>query len=163
MRIAHSTQSGNKAGDRWSHGFSLVELMVAITLGLLLTAGMVQLFSSSKITFQTNDGLARVQENGRFALELLKRELRTAGTHGFCAGRIEITNHLNPGCGGGAVDFFDPNRAITGWEYASTGSGDDFCRTGSHPAPTCLSCAPSACSRTSPPRALHRKMPRRST
>ena len=107
-------------------GFSLIELMVAITLGLVLTAGMIQLFSSTKLTFQTNDGLARVQENGRFAIEILKRELRQAGTHGFCAGRIEITNHLNDSCGGGAVDFFDPDRTITGWEYVGTGPGDDY-------------------------------------
>lgn len=107
-------------------GLSLIELMVAITLGLLLTGGMIQLFSSSKVTFQTNDAIARVQENGRFALELLKRDLRMAGTHGFCAGRIEITNHLNPACGGGAEDFFDPNRSVTGWEFDGSGSDDDF-------------------------------------
>ena len=107
-------------------GLSLIELMVAITLGLLLTAGMVQLFNSSKVTFQTNDAIARVQENGRFALELLKRDLREAGSFGFCAGQIEINNHLNTGCGGGADDFFDPNRSLVGWEFEGTGLGDDF-------------------------------------
>ena len=66
--------------SRTRRGFSLIELMVAITLGLLLTAGLVQLFTSTKVTFNTNDALARVQENGRFALENLKRELREAGT-----------------------------------------------------------------------------------
>jgi type IV pilus assembly protein PilW len=109
-----------------NRGLSLVELMVAITLGLLLTAGMIQLFNSSKVTFQTNDGIARVQENGRFALELLKRELREAGSFGFCAGQIEITNHLNTGCGGGADDFFDANRSLVGWEFSGTGLGEDF-------------------------------------
>jgi len=108
------------------NGFSLVELMVAITLGLLLTAGMIQLFSSSKLTFQTNDALARVQENGRFALELLKRELREAGTGGFCAGRLDINNHLREDCPGGGEDFFDPNRAVTGWEFAGTGSNENY-------------------------------------
>jgi len=57
-----------------ARGLSLIELLVAITLGLLLTAGMIQLFNSSKVTFQANDGIARVQENGRFALELLKHQ-----------------------------------------------------------------------------------------
>jgi len=115
-----------KPRDRRQHGLSLVELMVAITLGLLLTGGMLQLFESSKVTFNTNDAVARVQENGRFAMEILKRELRSAGTHGFCAGRMEINNHLNPSCGGGAEDFFDPNRAITGWEFGGTGFGDEY-------------------------------------
>jgi len=104
-------------------GFSLVELMIALLLGLLLTAGMIQLFSSSKVTFTTNDALARVQENGRFALETLKRELRESGTLGFCAGDVEITNHLNTSCGGGAQAFFNPNLALVGWEYANTGPG----------------------------------------
>src|SRR6056297_2680692 len=76
-------------------GFSLIEMMVAITLGLLLTAGMIQLFDSTKVTFRSNDALARVQENGRFTLELLKREFRHLGADGFCAGRLNIRNHLD--------------------------------------------------------------------
>lgn len=121
------TEPANSRGRRTCHsGFSLIELMVAITLGLLLTAGMIQLFSSSKLTFQTNDALARVQENGRFALEVLKRDLREAGTSGFCAGRLEINNHLREDCSGGGQDFFDPNRAVTGWEFAGTGSNENY-------------------------------------
>lgn len=107
-------------------GFSVVELLVALTLGLLLVAGMIQLFNTSKTTFRTNDALARVQENGRFALEILKRELREAGSHGFCAGRIEIRNHLRTSCAGGAVDLFNANRALVGWEYTGTGAGQAY-------------------------------------
>jgi type IV pilus assembly protein PilW len=119
-----SRQSGTP-GTRSCAGFSLVELMVAITLGLLLTAGMIQLFSSSRLTFQTSDALARVQENGRFAMELIKRDLRSAGERGFCAGRLEIRNHLRDSCSGGGQDFFDPARAIVGWEFDGTGFGED--------------------------------------
>lgn len=105
-------------------GFSLVELMVAITLGLLLTAGMVQLFSSTKVTFRTNDALARVQENGRFTLEMLKRDLREAGTNGFCAAQLEVRSHLDSA---DALDeIFDAGRLIIGWNYAGTSSGNDF-------------------------------------
>ena len=113
------------AGRSW-RGFSLVELMIAITLGLLLTAGLIQLFSSTKVTFNTNDALARVQENGRFALETLKRELREAGTLGFCGGQAPIRNHLNTGCAGGSDDFFNPDFAVVGWEYEDTGLGEPF-------------------------------------
>lgn len=107
-------------------GFSLVELMIAITLGLLLTAGMIQLFNSSKVTFRTNDAVARVQENGRFALEMLKLQLREAGTLGFCAGQVPITNHLSTGGSGGDDDFFNPEFAVVGWEYTGTGPGQNF-------------------------------------
>jgi len=109
-----------------ARGVSLVELLIAITLGLLVTAGMVQLFNSSKITFRTNDALARVQENGRFALETLKRELRESGSLGFCAGRVEIDNHLRQDCGGGVSDLFDANRSLVGWEFDGTGRNDPF-------------------------------------
>ncbi|NKI35236.1 hypothetical protein HFP89_08660 [Wenzhouxiangella sp. XN79A] len=111
---------------RRARGLSLVELMIALVLGLLVTAGLIQLFGTAKLTFLTADASARVQENGRFTMELLKRDLRMAGTHGFCAARLEINNHLDPACGGGVSDFFDPNRAVLGWEYDGTGINDAF-------------------------------------
>ncbi len=109
-----------------SRGFSLIEMMVAITLGLLLTGGLIQLFSSTKVTFNSNEALARVQENGRFAMELLKRELRPVGARGFCAGRLEIENHLNDDCSEFPSDIFAGEVGLTGWEYEGTGRGDDF-------------------------------------
>tara|TARA_Y100001934_G_C12371255_1_gene786448 strand:+ start:1549 stop:2307 length:759 start_codon:yes stop_codon:yes gene_type:complete len=60
-------------------GFSLVELMIAMVLGLLLLAGVVNVQISSKETFQTSDDLSRVQENGRFALDILASDIRMAG------------------------------------------------------------------------------------
>ncbi|MDT8410196.1 MAG: PilW family protein [Wenzhouxiangellaceae bacterium] len=104
-------------------GFSLIELMIALTLGLLLTAGMVQLFSSTKSTFNTNEGFARVQENGRFAIETLKRELRPTGDTGFCGGDIRVRNHLNAACSDFTASILD-RAPITGFEYAGSGSGD---------------------------------------
>ncbi|MGK7295809.1 MAG: PilW family protein [Candidatus Wenzhouxiangella sp. M2_3B_020] len=118
--------NGNATGSLRAMGFSLIELMVAITLGLLLTAGMLQLFQGTKVTFNTNDALARVQENGRFTLELLKRQIREAGADGFCAADLEIENHLNQGCSGYVDALFDSNLAITGWDFAGTGSGDSY-------------------------------------
>lgn len=107
-------------------GFSLVELMVALTLGLLLTGGLIQLFSSTKVTFNANETLARVQENGRFAMERLKRELRPVGARGFCAGRLDIENHLNNSCSQFPAEVFAGDVGLTGWEYSGTGRGDNF-------------------------------------
>lgn len=107
-------------------GFSLVELMVALTLGLLLTGGLIQLFNSTKVTFNTSEALARVQENGRFAMERLKRELRPVGSRGFCAGRLDIENHLNDNCSQFPAEIFSGNVGLTGWEYSGTGRGDTF-------------------------------------
>ena len=65
-------------------GFSLVELMVAITLSLLLLSGVVAIFSSSRVSYETTHQLSRIQETGRFALEQLSRHIRSAGFAG-CA------------------------------------------------------------------------------
>lgn len=107
-------------------GFSLIELMVALVLGLLILAGVLQVFVGSRMTFNTNEAVARVQENGRFAVEVLRRPLREAGMNGFCAGNMAIRNHLNT-CADDYVNaIFDPNRVVTGWEADGTDRTDDY-------------------------------------
>jgi len=60
-------------------GFSLVELMIALVLGLILVGSAADVMISTKQTFQTTDELSRIQENGRFALDVLVRDIRMAG------------------------------------------------------------------------------------
>lgn len=76
------------------HGFSLVELMVAMALSLILLAGVLAIFASSRKTFETNDRLSRIQESGRFALDSIVRDIRAAGYIG-CSQRAPVTNLLN--------------------------------------------------------------------
>jgi type IV pilus assembly protein PilW len=63
-------------------GFSLVELMVALTIGLIILAAVSMLFVSSKKTYTSQDNLARLQENARFAMQFLIKDLRLAGYYG---------------------------------------------------------------------------------
>jgi len=107
-------------------GLSLIELMIAMVLGLLVVGAILQLFLGSRATQMSNEALARVQENGRFSVELLKSEFRDVGTHGFCAADMEIRNHLNDDCANYVNSIYDPNRAFVGWEYAGTGRGEAF-------------------------------------
>jgi len=60
-------------------GFTLIELMVSILIGLFLLAGLVQIFFASKQTYRLGDGLSRLQENGRFAQYEINRMVRLAG------------------------------------------------------------------------------------
>lgn len=69
---------------RLQKGFSLVELMIAITIGLVLMTGVVQMFLSSKTVFTTQQGLSRVQETGRLAVDFMARDIRESGFYG-CA------------------------------------------------------------------------------
>ncbi|HEU5137747.1 MAG TPA: PilW family protein [Steroidobacteraceae bacterium] len=83
---------------RYQRGFSLVEIMVALTLSLILLAGVLAVMYSSKVTYMENERVGRLQENGRAALEMILRDLRGAGFPG-CAqpieGLFEMTNTLS--------------------------------------------------------------------
>ncbi len=76
-------------------GFTLVELMVAITISLIILAAVSSLFVSSKKTYTTQDRLARVQENGRFAMQFITRDLRMAGYTGCLNKLILNTTYFN--------------------------------------------------------------------
>ena len=60
-----------------ARGFSLIELMVSIVIGLILVAGILSIFFSSRVTYTSNEKTARLQENGRVALDNLAHDLRS--------------------------------------------------------------------------------------
>ena len=62
-----------------THGFTLVELMVSMVLGLVISAAAVNIYLESRYSYQQDEELARLQENGRFSLNYLKRELTLSG------------------------------------------------------------------------------------
>ncbi len=63
-------------------GFSLVELLVAMTLGLLLVTGMVGVFAGNKRSSELNSAMTQMQENVRFALNDISADIRMAGHQG---------------------------------------------------------------------------------
>lgn len=77
MKQMFETRTPNKQA-----GLSLIELMISITLGLILMAGVVQMFVSSKSVFTTQQSMSRIQETGRLAIEFLSRDIRMAGFYG---------------------------------------------------------------------------------
>ncbi|OGT19336.1 MAG: hypothetical protein A2V90_04310 [Gammaproteobacteria bacterium RBG_16_57_12] len=84
-------------------GFSLVELMVALTIGLIILSAVSMLFVSSKKTYTTQDSLARLQENARFAMQFIVKDLRLAGYYGCIdeIGEDTVNSTLND-----ETDFF---------------------------------------------------------
>ncbi|RFC38394.1 MAG: type IV pilus assembly protein PilW [Candidatus Nitrotoga sp. LAW] len=60
-------------------GFTLVELMIAMTIGLILLLVVGTVFTSSRQIFRIQEDNARIQESGRFALEILGRSVKQAG------------------------------------------------------------------------------------
>ena len=63
-------------------GFSLIEIMIALLIGVFLLGGMLQIFSVSQQTYRMQSNLARLQENGRFALDFLAHDIRMVGYWG---------------------------------------------------------------------------------
>ncbi|MFC3907876.1 PilW family protein [Legionella dresdenensis] len=74
-------------------GFSIVEFLIATSLGALLIAIAGAVYLSNKTTYRIQDGLARLQENGRYAAYILAKDLRMAGFQG-CANQrqVKVTN-----------------------------------------------------------------------
>lgn len=62
-----------------SGGFTLVEVMIAIAIGLFLTAVVAHLFVNSRSAYNTTDEISRLQENMRFAYDLLTRTVHLTG------------------------------------------------------------------------------------
>ena len=60
-------------------GIGLVELMVAMTIGLVILIALAYFFLGSRQINRTHDDVSRMQENGRYALETLGRAIRQAG------------------------------------------------------------------------------------
>ena len=77
-----NADTGLPWGARCQRGLTLVELLVAMALGVILSGGVVAAYLGSKRHYVYEDQVARVQENGRYALQLLRRELAMAGFYG---------------------------------------------------------------------------------
>jgi type IV pilus assembly protein PilW len=78
-------------------GFSLVELMVAMAIGLIMTLVIAEMFVGNKRTYTVQDENARLQENARFAFSLLSRQIRIAGfKRSECAGAVCFFDVANP-------------------------------------------------------------------
>lgn len=113
-------------------GLSLVELMISITLGLFLMAGVVQMFVSSNTVFGTQQGLSRVQETGRLAVEFIGRDLRMASFSGcrnttIQQGTSRIIDPLTnpPGNGFGLVGLHrNFNEGLHGYTITTPSSTD---------------------------------------
>ena len=62
---------------------SLIELMIGLTIGLMLTLGLFTLIAGQSTTFKTQDDFARMQENATSALRYIGDSIRMAGFYGF--------------------------------------------------------------------------------
>ncbi len=105
-------------------GFSLIELMIAMVIGLLIMSGVFQVFISSKHSDKVLQAEAEMQENARFAFSVMTNIIQQAGNFGCQASTNLVTrNAVKPPV---TPNTFRPARIIEGWEAKDTGHGDSY-------------------------------------
>ena len=72
-------------------GLSLVELMISLAIGSLITAGVVQLYTANSATYSLVMGQSRMQESARFALAFISRDVQRAGHRGCFSGNLQLS------------------------------------------------------------------------
>lgn len=103
-------------------GFTLVELLVALSLGVLLLGIVITIYLGSKATFSAATGVARSQESTRFATHFMKQDIRMSG-YVACSEGVSTRK---------VVDDDDETfpaslqNAIFGWEYNGTDVGNNY-------------------------------------
>jgi type IV pilus assembly protein PilW len=65
--------------SRRAAGFSLIEMMVAITLSLIVTAAVISVFAGSRTAYQATTGVAAFTDSGRYAMNFIQEAGRVAG------------------------------------------------------------------------------------
>lgn len=110
--------SDRHAGVRRQAGFSLIELMIAMLIGLLVVGAAVGIFLSNRQVYRATEGVGRLQEGARVAFELMSRDLREAAGNP-CVNNLPIANVLNNSGGNWWSNIHSWGDAFRGY-----GSGD---------------------------------------
>jgi type IV pilus assembly protein PilW len=139
LRLASVRSNGIAQG-----GVSLVELMVALVLGLFLIFGAVTIYSKSRTTYRTTEAVARLQETARYAFDTIEPDVRMASYWGLASRADYIVNGTVPGDdrpaelddAAGEIDDCGDNFGINLQEYLAGVNGADA--AGTWP----LDCAP---------------------
>jgi type IV pilus assembly protein PilW len=87
-------------------GLTLVEILIALLIGVFLTAGVIQVFIGTKQTYRMQDALSRLQENGRLAMELIGRDIRS-GDYRECPTMASVASAIT-----GTNGTVQTNRAL---------------------------------------------------
>ncbi len=95
-RLNHISQSG----------FSIIELLVAVAIGLLILLSVSGIFLNSLFSEKTNDAAAEILTNGRYAIEVLRKEALHAGYLGISSTTPNIpTTNIGTVASDCGVDF----------------------------------------------------------
>ena len=109
-------------------GFTLIELMVAMVLGLLIIVGVLSVFLANKQTYGRSEELSLYQEKARFVSDLITQDIRQAD--GTPCRKRDSSYTINPGdtglAWGDGIEGYsgDPNSEVPGEVAFGTGVAD---------------------------------------
>ncbi|KRG88126.1 hypothetical protein ABB34_01530 [Stenotrophomonas daejeonensis] len=103
-------------------GFSLIELMVSMLIGLLVVGAAVGIFLSNRQVYRATEGVGRLQEGTRVAFELMSRDLREAAGNP-CVNNLPIANVLNNSGGNWWSNINSWADAFRGYGTGETAAG----------------------------------------
>lgn len=110
---------------RPARGLTIVELMVALTVGLIVLAATSVLFVGSSRGRTQLETSADVIENGRYAIDMLSRELSQAGFYGPLP-NANISGSTNAPCSTTVSDWENSFQLhVLGWNSAPGASDAD--------------------------------------
>lgn len=101
-------------------GMSLIEILVAMAIGLLLMVGVLQVFSAMRQSFKLQEALSNVQENARFAVDFISKDLRMAGYMG-CMQQISEGGRIVNVVSGSNNWWFNASLGLRGYDGTETG------------------------------------------
>lgn len=96
-------------------GFTLVELMIAMLLGLIVIGGVTSVFLAGQQTYRANEALGDVGDGSRVAFEMLSRDLRGTGYNGCDDTNGRVANVLN----NATLWYTNWNQPLQGFDDAS--------------------------------------------
>lgn len=100
-------------------GLTLVELLIALTIGLFLVGAVSTLYVKTRGGFDYANEMARIQETGRFAIAALGRDIRGAGYNG-CGISTTTFNIITDSTTNPYLDSSTPIRGYDGSGYPTT-------------------------------------------
>lgn len=77
---------------KFQYGFTLLEVFVALTIGLVILAGVLSVFVGMKTTVSETSSYGELQENGRFAVSLLSEDLLRQDFWGDYTGSVTLAS-----------------------------------------------------------------------
>lgn len=111
-----------RRGRRPQTGFSLIELMIALVIGLLVVGAAVGIFLSNRQVYRATEGVGRLQEGTRVAFELMSRDLREAAGNP-CVNNLPLANVLNNSGGNWWSNIHSWQDAFRGYASGEAAAG----------------------------------------